>query len=268
MTVTRPVLYLGTHHPGWLGRVDVPLCVSHRQLRKRQGMPRASARWVLDSGGFSELTMYGRWETSAGDYVTAVRRYVGEVGRLDWAAPQDWVCQPEVRAGGRHGPITYAGTGLTVAEHQARTVASVVALRQLAPDLPWVPVLQGWHRAEYEHCVDLYADAGVDLAGEPVIGVGSIAGRQGDPEIADMLWSLADRGLRLHGFGVKTAGLARAAGALTSVDSMVWSYRGRRTRGCTPSHMHEGNCRRFALDWRAQVLDVIPRGSVHQGGLW
>ena len=41
-------------------------------------------------------------------------------------------------------PFMLAKTGLTVAEHQARTVANYLELRSLAPELPFVPVLQGW----------------------------------------------------------------------------------------------------------------------------
>lgn len=55
--------YLGTHQPGWLGRVHVPLFVSHRRLADRREFRRAKASWVVDSGGFSELSMYGEWRT-------------------------------------------------------------------------------------------------------------------------------------------------------------------------------------------------------------
>jgi len=46
-------------------------------------------------------------------------------------------------------PIMLAKTGLTVAVHQARTVANYLALRDLAPDLPFIPVLQGWRLDDY-----------------------------------------------------------------------------------------------------------------------
>ena len=66
--------------------------------------------------------------------MAAVRRYRDEIGGLEWAAPMDWMCEP----------FMLAKTGLTVAEHQARTVANYLELRSLAPELPFVPVLQGW----------------------------------------------------------------------------------------------------------------------------
>ncbi len=49
------------------------------------------------------------------------------------------MCEPIVIHGGQAGPIRFAGTGLTVAEHQRRTVTNYAQLRDLAPDLPFVP---------------------------------------------------------------------------------------------------------------------------------
>jgi hypothetical protein len=67
----------------------VPLLVSHRRLAGRRTLPRATGRWALDSGGFTELSIHGRWRFDEHTYVAAVRRYATEIGRLDWAAPMD-----------------------------------------------------------------------------------------------------------------------------------------------------------------------------------
>lgn len=40
-------------------------------------------------------------------------------------------------------PIMLHKTGLSIAEHQARTLSYYEELLQLAPKLPWVLVLQG-----------------------------------------------------------------------------------------------------------------------------
>lgn len=247
--------YLGTHEPSWLGRkecTDVPLFVSHRRLaRLRRRLPRAAGRWALDSGGFTELSMHGRWQTSAETYVAATRRYRDEIGGLDWAAPQDWMCEPWM----------LAKTGLTIAEHQRRTIDSVLELRALAPDLPFVPVLQGWQLGDYLDCIELYAEAGVDLAAEPTVGLGSVCRRQATGEIWTIVTVLAHEGLALHGFGVKTLGLADYGGCLASADSMAWSYQARRRPpmdGCT-RHQSCANCLRWALRWRRDVLDRYGR---------
>jgi hypothetical protein len=59
-----------------------------------------------------------------------------------------------------------------VADHQAATVDNYCTLRQLAPTLPFIPVLQGWRIGDYLACVDRYAAAGVDLTRVPLVGVG------------------------------------------------------------------------------------------------
>ena len=240
--------YLGTHRPTWLWRLDdVPLFVSHRILGERKStFPRATTDWALDSGGFTELSMFGEWRTTPQTYIAAVRRYVEEIGRLDWASPQDWMCEPWITA----------KTGLTVTEHQQRTVDNYLQLRDMAPDLPFVPVLQGWELDDYHRCADLYEQAGVDLTTAHTVGVGSVCRRQGETSIAVILESLHDRGLALHGFGVKTEGLQLAAPFLRSADSLAWSY-GARYRQPLPEcrgHKTCANCLRWALRWRDRIL--------------
>jgi hypothetical protein len=239
--------YLGTHRPSWLGRLDVPLLVSHATLAGRRTLPQALAGWACDSGAFSEVAARGAeaFPAGHGPYVAAVRRYRDEVGQLAWAAPQDWMCEPWM----------VAKTGLTVAEHQRRTVANLLAVREAAPDLPVVPVLQGWTPAEYETCAGLYASAGVDLRAEPLVGLGSVCRRQATGGIAGLVADLWADGVRLHAFGLKLTGLPFLAPYLASADSMAWSFDARRARplpGCT--HRSCANCPRYALVWRDRVL--------------
>jgi len=236
--------YLGAHHPDWLERTPAPLFVSHRRLSARRTLPRAVGPWALDSGGFTELSMHGAWKTSAAEYVDAVRLYAHEIGNLEWAAPQDWMCEP----------MMLAQTGLTVDEHQERTVANFLELRALAPQLPFVPVLQGWALADYLRCVEMYDRAGVDLRAEPLVGLGSVCRRQSTDEIREITETLAGLGLRLHGFGVKTSGLARYAEHLASADSMAWSYDARRSAPLL-GHTHKNcaNCLSWALAWLERV---------------
>lgn len=233
---------LGTHRPNWLERLDVPLFVSHRTLNGRKRLPVARCEWALDSGGFSELTMFGEWRTTTTEYVEAVARYQAEVGQLLWAAPMDWMCEPHI----------INKTGLSVREHQERTVTNYLDIRHQGP---FIPVLQGWTISDYETCVSLYADAGVDLTTEPVVGVGSVCRRQGTWDIAQVMATLSNMGIRLHGFGIKRQGLALCSDYLTSADSMAWSYAARRDwplPGC--SHRSCANCSRYALRWRDETL--------------
>lgn len=169
---------------------------------------------------------------------------------MSWAAPQDWMCEPAV----------LEKTGLSVEEHQKRTVNNFLELRSLAPDLPIVPVLQGWSLADYWRCEDMYKAAGVRLHDEQVVGVGTVCRRQGSDEVATIIQSLAASGLRIHGFGVKRAGLANSAHALASADSLAWSFRARRSPpldGHESKHKNCANCADFALMWRNQLVAGI-----------
>ncbi|MGW5053985.1 deazapurine DNA modification protein DpdA family protein [Actinokineospora sp. NPDC004072] len=241
--------YLGTHQPSWLARdLGVPLLVSHRRLTDRRTLPRATGPWVLDSGGFTELSLHGRWRTDATTYVRAVRRYATEIGHLQWAAPRDWMTEPHV----------LARTGLSLRAHQHRTVTDYLRLRDLDPQLPFIPVLQGQTIGDYHRCADLYEHHGIDLAALPLVGVGSVCRRQHTAEVEDIVRSLAARGYRLHAFGAKVLGLARYADAIISSDSASWSLRGRHVPGCTSTHRSESNCLRFALAWHQRLISSLP----------
>jgi hypothetical protein len=242
--------YLTVHEPSWLWdprTVGVPLFLSHQRLRRRRTpFPRATTRWALDSGGFSELDRHHRFETTPAEYVAAARRYRDELGSMDWAAPQDWMCEPWM----------IQKTGLTVLEHQLRTVQNFLELTTLAPDVPWVPVIQGWELEDYRACVEIYEAVGIDLTAYPLVGVGSVCRRQDTDEIGEVFGSLAGDGLAMHGFGVKGDGIARYGEHLASADSMAWSSRAR-WRGPHPScpgRAHCGNCLHFALEWRERLL--------------
>ncbi|MGV9772603.1 deazapurine DNA modification protein DpdA family protein [Streptosporangium sp. NPDC003464] len=273
MTTLHPsnqaLFYLGAHQPHWLWRVSFPLFVSHRQLARRVMLHPATCQWALDSGGFTELQRHGRWTVTPEQYVSAVRRYRDQIGRLDWVAPQDWMCEPAIIHGGYWGGQHFAGTGLSVAEHQHRTVANYLHLRELAPEVPFIPVLQGWQLGDYLTCAELYQTAGVDLAALPRVGLGSVCRRQSTTEITQIVTTLARAGLRLHGFGVKTGGLHRYGPRLASADSMAWSYSARRLPalpGCT-GHKNCANCLVYATRWRAHLLtSLTQRGQ--QGDLF
>lgn len=245
--------YLGTHMPSWFRLTSVPLFVSARRLRRYAKLPAALGRWALDSGGFSELRLYGAWRTTPQQYAAEVRRWRDGIGKLDWAAAQDWMCEP----------FMLAKTGLTVREHQSRTVQNYLTLRAIAPDLPFAPVLQGWERADYLRHWDEYRAAGVHLDAVPVVGLGSVCRRQNVGMVQELIRDLARRGAAVHAFGFKVQGLGRAAPHLASADSMAWSKQACHRPpldGCV-MHARCNNCIRYAMAWRSIVLDVI-RGGV------
>lgn len=253
--------FLGTHRPRWLTLTSAPLFISDRILRTYKTLPSARGPWALDSGGFTELQKYGSWDhgPTPAEYAARVRRYRDEIGgQFCFAAPQDWMCEPIIISGGIANGQRFVGTGLSVLAHQRRTVANFLHLRAIAPDLPFIPVLQGWTSADYLSCAHLYGDAGVDLAAEPTVGIGSVCRRQATGEAADIIAAVRDAipGIRLHGFGIKISGLAAYGSHLSSCDSMAWSMAARREArlaGCT-GHARCANCPRYAFRWRERVL--------------
>lgn len=259
--------YLGTHMPAWLYNdrfAGVPLFVSHHQLRKRvTPFPRAVTSYAVDSGAFTELARHGEWRQTPEEYVAALRRYWRELGPFDFAGQQDYLCAEEAR---RHIEAA-TGAAPSVVELQARTVANFVELRALAPELPIAPSIQGDTHEEYLHCVDRYADAGVDLAAEPIVAVGSLVGRS--PAFVErLLTALADRGITAtHAFGVKGGQLDVAGHLAGSVDSTAWSFQGRRNPlpDCEHAAAACQNCPRFALRWRERTLARLAAASPQLG---
>ena len=183
---------------------------------------------------------------------------------MEWCAPQDWMCEPDM----------IQKTGLTVREHQVRSVRSFMHLRH--DGLPVIPVLQGWTLGEYMDCVELYDMMGVDLRREPLVGLGSVCRRQSNfrgPMLVDMISRM---GIRLHGFGFKATGLTAgmdlgeyaAEGEhtqLVSADSMAWSTDARWVPplpGHAKLHQHCNNCIDYAMEWRRKLLAKSSRGMI------
>ncbi len=255
------VFFLGCPNPKWLEQTDAPLFVSYVRLRGRKRLPRARARWCLDSGAYTQITQHGGFLDSPLAYANNVRRYRDEVGNLIWAATQDWMTEPEALlasgAAGRH-----EWTRGAMREHDERTVQSFLELSSIAPDLPWLPTIQ----PRYDDCLELYDKAGVNLRNYPTVGVGSTCRLQAMLGFSSDMETLAGYGLNVHDFGVKEEGLLAAKYALVSSDSMAWSSAARWGHGgaseCVCTHEKCNYCLPWALEWRAALLRKI--GEAHQ----
>jgi hypothetical protein len=281
--LTLPVFYTTTHRTGWLwdGRVDFPLMVSYAHLRAIRNLRPARVRWCLDSGGFGQIARYGGWTFTVREYVEQAARIDREAGRLDWAAPMDWACEPGVIHGGMTGRTRALGTGLTVGEHQRRTVENFIEAEQLWPrysdgECPFMPVLQGYLPREYEECHALYEQAGVRLAEYPLVPVGSVCRRSSTREIRDIVATIGRMDVSTHWFGVKLAGIRLAGiteGAIVrrdgdryphgpaSLDSAAWSIGARWGEPLGDGLCaHRGtcqNCHRYAAAYRERVLAAL-----------
>ena len=241
--------FLGIFEPYWLAHCDFPLMVARQRLFRsgdhHRPLPRARHRWVLDSGGFTQLHKHGHYPFTADQYASQVETLNNEVGNLVWASPMDWMCEA--------GALKQ--TGLTVPEHQRRTVENFIELRERLGTLV-IPVLQGWERDDYLRCVDLYEAAGVDLNRQRVVGLGSVCRRNATNDIASIVTDLD--GLNLHAYGVKGHPLRLLQDRLISADSMAWSFAARfgdRHPDC--EHWRCTDCRRFATYWRENLLTTL-----------
>ena len=228
--------------------------ISRTQLYKRKTLPRAIAPWCLDSGAFSEIATHGKWTISESEYVSFVDRCAEEIGLLQWVAPMDWMCEPDM----------LLKTGLSIDEHQKRTTENVVNLRELT-NVPVIPVLQGWYLEDYLSHVEQYRQAGIPLETEPTVGLGSVCRRQNTTYAEAVVAHLTGLGLSLHAFGFKLTGLRTTGHLLKSADSMAWSYDGR-VNGPMLYHKHKtcANCIDWALQWRNKALNAIRNSKAAQ----
>jgi hypothetical protein len=242
--------FLGTHMPNWLTQLTCPLFISARRLRRSYTtrFPVSITKWCLDSAGFSELSLFGTWKTSPKQYAREVRIWSEEIGMMQWAAIQDWMCEP----------VMLAKTGLTIRQHQERTIQSYEDLMALDHKIKWLPVLQGFELDDYLFCLDEYARRGHDLRKLDCVGLGTVCRRQHTAAAEDIIRHLSGLGLKIHAFGFKTRGLMKTAGMLTSADSMAWSFDARRApamQGCT--HRNCASCIRFARNWYGNLVSKL-----------
>lgn len=181
-------------------RLDVPVFVNRNAIFGSEGpkkLPRARGRFAIDSGGYQELSLHGRWTITPHQYVKEMKRLLREVGTPDFIATQDWMTESEV----------LAKTGKSVEEHQNLTTESYLQLRaaggrELEP--LWIPVLQGQTVQDYLDHFAVYMNWGVDLRMVNVVGVGSVCRCAQNERLRDVFAALRNLGLRrLHGFGVK-----------------------------------------------------------------
>lgn len=209
--------YVGTHVLAHADKVG-PAFISVNRLRGRKSAFPVGD-WIMDSGAFTEIATHGHYRHGVEEYAAEIRRW-RENGNLIYAVAQDWMCEPWI----------VRKTGLSVAQHQRRTIERYDALIACDPGVPIMPVLQGFQPHEYVDHIRAY---GARLMRGAYVGVGSVCKRNGDPAailtVLDAI--MCERpDLRLHGFGLKLTALrcAPIVARLASADSMAWSYAARR----------------------------------------
>lgn len=225
-----------------------PVLVSYGRLRRAKVLPVAAGPWVCDSRGFTELMQHGDWTISVEQYAADLNRYQEEIGRLVWAAPQDWPASTPV----------LAKTGLSEHEHQVRTIDR---WEQLVPltNVEVIYVVTGEDLPGYLRHLAMWKARGHDLtATDRLVGVGALVGRP-SREAAAIISALHAAGVtRMHGFGLKGAVLEMVGSLLESFDSVAWSDGARREAEETGEPdlcehgigvKYERNCPIYAQEW-------------------
>lgn len=169
--------------------------------------------WVLDSGGFSALNIWGDYPFTPDDYL-----YLIEERSPSWAASMDYPCEPDISK----------GTKLLTED---RIIATVELAKYLIRrDDRIVPVIQGYTIEEYEYCWKLLNNE----INVKRVAIGSVCKRQSSSEIATLCWQLSQfiPDIPVHGFGVKLTALKypEVWNLFSSIDTNAWEYKTRREK--------------------------------------
>jgi hypothetical protein len=244
--------YLGTHRLPHIDISEIPLFISHRVLKERKKKPfNPRSPVAIDSGGFSELSLYGEWRTTPSEYIETLTRMEGLNLKIDWAASQDWMVED----------IMLSKTGKTILEHQELTVRNFIELYDSETGFEFVPTIQGQTLEQYRHHVGMYRERGFDLKRLNRVGVGSVCRRESTREIEFIMSNLANDGLSIHGFGVKSGGMKRYAQHLKSADSLAWSFNARVRKEYCQVHQENhttkncANCFHYAVEWFNRCIE-------------
>jgi len=168
----------------------------------------------VDSGGFTAARRWGRYPWTPAqyaDFIYAVSRDVP----LAFCAILDYACERGVNR-------EHYQTNI---ERIEATIANEIACRAAAPDLPWLPVLQG--DTMEERAYDLARRREMGMLPTDYAGIGSVCGR--GAAAARRVVRFYDGqlpGVKLHGFGMHIDALDDAVvmGALRSWDSYSWTW--------------------------------------------
>lgn len=234
------MFYVGLHQPADARHFDRAFISINRVRGRRKPVP--AKEWILDSGAFREIELFGAYRHEPEEYAVEVGRLAAINPGMIAAVSQDYMCEAYM----------LEKTGLTIADHQRLTIERYDALLPLIQSTYLMPVLQGYSLESYLDHIKMY---GGRLKPGMYVGVGSVCKRNGDVRQIEAILCAIKRkrpDLRLHGFGLKTTALASGVvrDCLESADSMAWSFAARR----------QG---RNANDWREaaafiRALDTMP----------
>lgn len=240
-----------TVHPGDMARgrllpgshimLVASACWDDQRRRFRIRRPPADhiASIALDSGGFTACRRWGQYPWTHQQYIDFVRDTARDA-TLDFVAIMDYACEREV----------HRGIHATNRDRIHATLTNDLRLRDLAPDLPWLSVLQG--NTLDERAYDLARRRALDLLPTHHAGLGSICGRPATEAAAVLRWYAHQLpSVRYHAFGLDARALDNDSAyfAVASWDSYAWNWARGRKGADRPPHL----LRRPGETWSAHV---------------
>lgn len=268
MSIGHPRFYF-TAHPGDMlrGRLIKGCCMmavasAHwDDDRKRFRINRPPADHVasicIDSGGFTAAKKWGRYPWLVEQYADFIQEMSRDVP-LDFCAIMDYACEPSVDRS------TYA----TNIERIEVTIANEILCLETAPDLPWLPVLQGDSLEERSY--DLERRRESDMLPNEYAGIGSVCGRGAGGAVETTLFYREQLpGVKFHGFGMHIQALDNdfVFSVIRSWDSYSWNW-GKGQKDVDrpteylkrPGESHTSQCRRLGnLYWQNTILPRLTR---------
>ena len=166
--------FAGHDRPRGTEALDRMMIAAHNV--SENGFEAPANGWMLDSGGFTQLTTRGEYERTPADYVRFVMDASEKIPGLVAAVQQDYIVCDEVAEATGRTPGRDADFALR-AETGGRFLRTHRAARRLGCDVPIMPVLQGRTQAEYvEEASNLR-----HLEGEvSIVGLGGLKARKKD----------------------------------------------------------------------------------------
>lgn len=186
--------------------------------RQRFKVLRAPANHVssicIDCGGFTAAKRWGKYPWTFQQYIDWIYEESRDV-KLDFCAIMDYACEPGVNR----------STYQTNIDRINQTIKNEASLIDLAPDLPWLPVLQG--NTLKERAYDLNRRRELGQLPDSYAGIGSVCGRGAVGAIeAVRFYRRQLPGVEYHGFGMHIQALDRddVYFSIKSWDSYSWNW--------------------------------------------
>ena len=212
MEATVEHFFVGVDRPWMFRLVPKPMVSVNSAMARKLDLAKKQMSWA-DSGAFHLIRTHGYYPHTHEQY----RGWL-EVMRPTFFTQMDWPCEPDV----------LASSGLTVREHQRRSLTSADECADFDMEGLWskfVPTIQGWRVDEY-----LKAAEDLEAAGlwRPYMAIGSICRRGQERQIKAVIHALREFSpkTRFHGFGVKSR--PKILELLWSADSFAWRFNARK----------------------------------------